>query len=272
MPTKPPRQFNLVKVERHAEIDGIDMGVLSDGTPFLSTRGLAAICGLAPSTLIEWAQRWSPAASSGIDRAIKDLLEAQGYFEDALFVPLVENGRQVHAYPDVVCMAILEYYAFDAREKRAPAERNYRVLARAGLRTFIYAKTGYDPTKLVPDPWRDFHARMLLNGCPPGFFSILKETAELVVTAIRGGLHVDSHTVPDGSVGIMWAKHWAEIAGTLFSPPDSSIRTSIRPTSHRARRPKLKHGYTRTPRSLSSVDGSTRATSPVVFRSTLHRR
>jgi len=32
-------------IEKEAEISGIGMGVLSDGTPYLNQRGLAALCG-----------------------------------------------------------------------------------------------------------------------------------------------------------------------------------------------------------------------------------
>ena len=33
-------------IEKDAEINGIGMGVLSDGTPYLNQRGLAALCGV----------------------------------------------------------------------------------------------------------------------------------------------------------------------------------------------------------------------------------
>ncbi|MBZ9744312.1 hypothetical protein LB516_03515 [Mesorhizobium sp. CO1-1-7] len=38
-------QPNLpVVIEKEREIDGVIMGVLSDGTPYLNQRGLAALC------------------------------------------------------------------------------------------------------------------------------------------------------------------------------------------------------------------------------------
>jgi hypothetical protein len=33
-------------VDKQTEIQGVEMGVLSDGTPFLTQRGLARLCGI----------------------------------------------------------------------------------------------------------------------------------------------------------------------------------------------------------------------------------
>ncbi len=34
------------EIDRQTEIQGIEMGVLKDGTPFLNQRGLARLCGV----------------------------------------------------------------------------------------------------------------------------------------------------------------------------------------------------------------------------------
>lgn len=42
-----PAQGTLdLKVDKETEIQGVGMGVLSDGTPFLTQRGLARLCGV----------------------------------------------------------------------------------------------------------------------------------------------------------------------------------------------------------------------------------
>jgi hypothetical protein len=42
-----PAQGRLdLHVDKQTEIQGIEMGVLSDGTPFLTQRGLARLCGV----------------------------------------------------------------------------------------------------------------------------------------------------------------------------------------------------------------------------------
>ncbi|BAY20226.1 KilA-like protein (plasmid) [Anabaenopsis circularis NIES-21] len=51
---------------------------------------------------------------------------------------------------DELCHAILEYYAVDARKYKGKqiALNNYRMVARAGLRVFIWSQTGYSPQTL----------------------------------------------------------------------------------------------------------------------------
>lgn len=199
------------------DVDGLEMGVLSDGTAYLSGRGLAALCGVAPSAVIQQATQWLDGKRDG--RLAKLLLNA-GFAKDSLFIKVAAppgvlsvNGL-LHAYPDDVCMLVLEYYAFDAAQagnERAVA--NYRKLARASLRQVIYGATGYDPQNRVPDRWRQYHDRMLLNTAPRGHFSVFREMSEIVLSAIQAGLTVDAHTVPDISVGKTWASQWEAIAG-----------------------------------------------------------
>jgi hypothetical protein len=45
-------------VQKLIEIDGIGMGVLSDGTPFLTGRGLARLCGITHRQVQDIATEW----------------------------------------------------------------------------------------------------------------------------------------------------------------------------------------------------------------------
>ena len=51
---------------------------------------------------------------------------------------------------DELCHAVLEYYAMDARKYKGKqtAANNYRMVARAGTRVFIWSQTGYSPQSL----------------------------------------------------------------------------------------------------------------------------
>ena len=42
-----------LKIEREVEIDGIGMGVLSDGTAYLTARGLARVCGVDHTQVLQ---------------------------------------------------------------------------------------------------------------------------------------------------------------------------------------------------------------------------
>ncbi|HVW28098.1 MAG TPA: hypothetical protein VHC69_22195 [Polyangiaceae bacterium] len=134
--------------------------------------------------------------------AVRDLIAI------ARAIYAVETSVPAHAYPESVVMSFLDYFAFEAQNPTETAQRNFRTLARAGLRVFVYSALGYDPQRAVPAPWREFHDRMLLASSPMGFFSVFKETADFVLNAIRAGLRVDQHTVPDISVGKAWGEYW----------------------------------------------------------------
>jgi len=197
-----------MKIVLQREIDGIEMGVMDDGTPFLTGRGLAKICGVAPSSIITLGAKYSPMSTRGRDKAITRILADHSYYEDSLYIRSKQGGKEVTAYPDVVCMAVLEYYAFEAEEAKPNALLAFRILGRKGLRDFIYDKIGYDPKEIVPAPWREFRDRLLLNSNPPGFYSVFSETANVVLDAIRNGLKVDAHVVPDISIGQLWSTYW----------------------------------------------------------------
>ncbi len=113
----------------------------------------------------------------------------------------------------MVCLAVLEYYAFDATSGvKEQAQKNYRILAGKALHDFIYTQVGYDPNHNIPAAWAQFHARVSLtyNSVPAGYFSIFKEIADMIVTLGEAGLQIDSSFVPDISVGGTWSKHWAD--------------------------------------------------------------
>lgn len=70
--------FNLRAI-REVEIDGIQMGVLSNGTPYLTMRGLAIMCSVAPSVIQGIAANWPAERLKPGGRKIDASLTAQGY-------------------------------------------------------------------------------------------------------------------------------------------------------------------------------------------------
>jgi hypothetical protein len=43
---------------KHEAPDGIEMGVMNNGTPYLGARGLASLCGVFPSVIITLIKDW----------------------------------------------------------------------------------------------------------------------------------------------------------------------------------------------------------------------
>lgn len=207
-----PFQLSLpLTVEKEIEVDGVGMGVLSDGTPYLTGRGLARMCGIDNAMVLEISSNWAESDLRRREGKIKQILRDQGLEYETLYIELEVSGSKHHAYPDAVCMAILEYYAFEAGPNiKEQATKNYRLFARSTFRDFIYNQVGYDPANAIPKVWKQFHDRVSLvyDSVPAGYFSIFKEIADVVVTLIRHGAPVGPTFVPDISAGIAWGKHW----------------------------------------------------------------
>lgn len=200
-----------LQIDKQVEIDGIGMGVLSDGTAFLNGRGLARLCGIDSSRVSEMSADWEKAALPLTAKA-KEILYARGVVLDHPYIEIKQRTGVFHAFPDVLCLAVLEYYAFDAPNPREDAKKNFRLLAGKALHDFIYTQVGYDPNNSVPVVWRQFHDRVSLtyNSVPVGYFSVFKEIADMIVTLGQAGLYIDKSFVPDISIGIHWGKHWTE--------------------------------------------------------------
>jgi len=202
------QQLVLESVFKEVEVNGVEMGVLRDGTPYLSSRGLARLCGVVPSAVINQVAAWD---AGNRDSKLARFFNDHGYTNEHVYLEVGRQKSEGRAHSEQVCMLFLEYYAFVADRPSKQAEVAFRNLARAGFRVFVWGALGYTPPSAkVPDAWRHFHDRMLLQTAPMGFFSVFKETADFVLASIREGMPVDQQTIPDISVGQMWSKYWQE--------------------------------------------------------------
>lgn len=199
-------------IEVQKDVNGIEMGVLENGIPYLTQRGLSRITGITRAVIQQITKEWEEHYADeilGKDRIsfLKEYLFSKGFNESKLHIETVQNGSVHYAYPDVVCMAFLEYYAFESKQgEAATALENYRRFAAYGLRKFIYEALDYTPS----DSWKFFHDRvsLLKDAVPTGYFSVFHEIPGMVVDLITAGLTVNEKTVPDISVGQHWARHW----------------------------------------------------------------
>jgi hypothetical protein len=180
---------------------------------FLTQRGLARLCGIQNAHIGTIGTEWDEEIQKPRISTIKGLLSARGQTPAAPYFDVSDEKRQIYAYPDYVCLAILEYYAFEAGTNVKPeAVQNFRQLAGMALREFIYTQLGYSPAARVPDSWSLFHDRVSLvfHTVPHGYFSIFKEMSDIIVTLIRQGASIDDKFIPDISVGQHWANHWRD--------------------------------------------------------------
>ena len=208
----PHQQKELFKVERQVEINGVEMGVLENGVPFLTERGLSRMCGIASRVLNRLAINWTQEREKPRGKKIDGLLRQLDYTEDSLFLQSENNGRLINAYSEPVCLALLEYYAFVVDDPRQQAIKAFRSLAHKTFRLFIYDAVGYNPNQRKIDSWQHFHDRidMTMDAVPPGYFSVFQEIAAMIVPMIRANIIISDKVVPDISVGIAWSKFWTD--------------------------------------------------------------
>lgn len=200
-------------VEVQRDVHGIEMGVLENGIPFLTQRGLALAAGAPRKGIQEISQEWVDHFNDDFitkDRIsfIRRYLFERGYTEPKLYIETVRDGTAHYAYPDVVCTAIIEYYAFESRSPSQQAIDTYRRFASYGLQRFIYDSLNYTPA----DKWHYHNDRvsMLSDSAPDGFFTIFREITGMIVDLINADLAVNHKTVPDISVGQHWARFWKD--------------------------------------------------------------
>jgi hypothetical protein len=207
-----PQQGRL-DLEVEKDIGGIGMGVLSDGTPYLNQRGLAVLCGVQNAHIGTISSQWGEREQKPRITAVKGILAKGGYSAPAAHIEINHAGRVHYCYPAEVCLAVLEYYAFDAGPNCQPEARdNFRLLAGSKLREMIYSQVGYDPTGRLRDKFKSWHDRIALNyqSAPKGFFHVFNEAHTIIYELILAGAEIGERFVVDISIGQHWSKFWTD--------------------------------------------------------------
>lgn len=208
------KQLQLdLKIIAEKETDEVGLGVLSNGTPFLTGRGLARLCGVSPSNITAIVDDWQSETPKKRTNSIRDNIRRNHKDDTQAFIAVTKNGVVQHAFPEHVCMAVLEYYTFDATSKNEHANKAYRTLARKGFHDFVYEQVGLPKGASTTDlATRQFLDRAVhfKNVVPTGYFCIFNEITEIFAHLALEGVSIDSGFVPDISVGKCWAKYWKD--------------------------------------------------------------
>jgi len=203
------RALPFYEVSKTRTIGGLEMGVLGDGTAYLDTNSLASLCGISSTSISNIRTEFDSPEQYPRIKAIRSIIEGMGITPTYACYQLKLRTTK-YAFPDYVCLAVLEYYALDANPTTSVARQNFRKLAGHALREFIYSQVGYDPNGRVGHEWKQFHDRVgaAYQAVPVGYFSIFKESADLIVALILNGAQIDDNFVPDISMGKVWGTYW----------------------------------------------------------------
>ncbi len=214
MSPKTDKQLELpLKIVTEVDNKGVGMGVLSNGQPYLTGRGLARLCGISNTNIVSIVDDWQVTPPKQRINSIKQIIRESAGDDTQAFISVARSGSVFHAFPEQVCMAVLEYYALDSPNPNPHARQAYRTLARKGFTDFVYEAVGLPRNASASDlatvQYMD-RVGLFANAVPDGFFSIFKETAGLFASLVAQGIIIDSSFVPDISVGRAWAKYWRD--------------------------------------------------------------
>lgn len=135
-------------VATYAEVDGIGMGLLSNGEPYVTQRGLAALCGVQNAHIGSISRDWS--SDKPRIAAIQSRL---GFKRAQAHRVLTHAGHRLYAYDTAIAQAVLDYYALDAgKHVQREALRNRDHFTDNGLRAHILAQ--FDAPDIPPQPLR----------------------------------------------------------------------------------------------------------------------
>jgi len=138
----------MSKISKFGDFDGFELGVFIDGVPFASAGGLAVLCGVTTKTITDVGQYVVNDDDKFRSGKIANLLIEYQYQGDKLYEILLHNGQEVYAYAEPVCMAFLEYYAYEAGKRCTQKARDLaRALMRKSFKDFVYELTGYKETQ-----------------------------------------------------------------------------------------------------------------------------
>lgn len=146
---------------------------------------------------------------------------------------LISNDLQGRLIiPDEVCHAVTEYYAFEARDYdgKEVAVKNYRIVGKAGMRVFIWSKTGFMPLtyrqQQTPLQHTTIYIKRLENmrdhQVDDSLWTTFREGAEVLLLVEKDlRVPVDQLDLCDGSIGNHWSQFrvgqsWTRPAGNYI--------------------------------------------------------
>lgn len=137
--------MNNYRLISNRDGDGNETGYYTrepDGVSGMTVTALAMFCGIDQPAITQLLNKIR--SSDPITNDLEECLKPFGGDDLRLITNDLQNRLII---PDDACQAIVEYYAFDARKYKGQkvARDNFRAISKAGMRLFIWSKTGYIP-------------------------------------------------------------------------------------------------------------------------------
>jgi hypothetical protein len=185
------------------------MGVLEDGTAYLTLPRLAQFCGVEPFVLRSFVDNWRHERDTPRGRQIRECLTDLGHDAESLERQVEIEGVPTRIMVNEVCIALLEHFGhFETQGRNETATNNLRTLVTQGLGFTILNQLGVDPFNPIPVPMRSFRVRQLLaRAIPHDYFVVFPEIALLAMDFVEPG-DLIAEAKFDISVATAWSEYW----------------------------------------------------------------
>jgi len=193
------------------QIKGVDMSALPNVGETIAfpikedlgfyTRQSDGVSGMTVTALANFCSTQQPVITNLLNKVrdsdpiLNDLAECLKSYAGKEWRLIANDEKNSLFVIDEVCHAILEYYALDARKYKGKsvAVNNYRMIARAGMRLFIWSQTGYSLQALSSEQVA------LLEAVPK-----MQEAIAQLQEQIQNLLPVSSDYIPPGWSPEIW--------------------------------------------------------------------
>lgn len=187
-----------------------EIRVSDDGIGYLSRRAIARLAGVDPKAV----------------RYQLDLIEGGENNLSEPLQPYTGQSFEGGEISDDVAVALIEHFAYEAKQTSQIAKRHFRQLAGIKMREWCKQITGWQKTpsmlSLPGEPYWYKRVKLFLaqNKVPDGYFSIFQETIGLVADIETAGYILPDNAIPDISIGKCWANH---LRSTGIKPESISV-------------------------------------------------
>ena len=104
------------------------VGILTDGSVFMTERALSRFCGVEVDELIELVSNWSLVSMEDKHIKLTNSLKTFGFKNDSLTSVYYNDDTIMIVYGEDVCISVLEYYAFGVENPKDEITNRYRKL------------------------------------------------------------------------------------------------------------------------------------------------
>lgn len=146
-----------------------ELGVAKNGVPYLTIFGLSLMIGVEIDVLQSIILDSDKSNENAITKSVREILVQYDYNSDLLYSIEIHNGLETITMPEVVCMAILEYFAFVSSQPLEQAKNSFRILTKKKFKDLVSSAVLYE--------WVNSMQKLDLTFDNDGYFNVIKEIA-----------------------------------------------------------------------------------------------